>query len=66
MDAVEAMARYYAEIAESRKDLKPEALLWFEKSRAFWKDWTTPGLASPYASVRQRQVLALIASVNKL
>jgi tetratricopeptide (TPR) repeat protein len=65
-DAVESLGRYYAKLAEHRKELKPDALQWLEKSLAFWKDWVGRGLAAPYAGVRERQVAALIASVNKL
>ena len=65
-DAVESLGRYYAKLAERRRELKPEALRWLEMSLAFWRNWTSRGVAVPYAGVRERQVATLIASVNKL
>jgi len=65
-DAVESLGQYYAKLAERRRELKPEALQWLEKSLVFWKDWVSRGLAAPYAGVRERRVAALIDAVNGL
>ena len=64
-DALESLGRYYATLARRRPEFKTEARAWLQKSLAVWQDWTRRKIGAPYAGVRERQVAALIASLDK-
>ncbi len=63
-DALESLGRYYVTLARRRRELKPEARSWLQKSLAVWRGWTSRSVAVPYAGVRERQVAALIALMD--
>jgi tetratricopeptide (TPR) repeat protein len=60
-DSMEAMARYYMIVRR-----RTEARAFLDRCSGFWQDWTRRNLATPYAGVRERQVAALIASIDKM
>ncbi len=64
-DSLEALGQYYQTLAKKRRELKPEARAWLQKSLDIWQDWTRRNVAAPYARMRERQVAALIASLDK-
>jgi hypothetical protein len=53
-------------LAARRPELKTEARLWFRKSLAIWQDWKRRKVGAPYAGVREAQVTALIASIDRV
>jgi tetratricopeptide (TPR) repeat protein len=63
-DALESLGRYYSMLARRQREHAPEARRWLEKSLAVWQDWRRRKLATPYAGVREREALALIASLQ--
>jgi eukaryotic-like serine/threonine-protein kinase len=65
-DSLESLGRYYQTLAKRRRELKAEARAWLQKSLDIWQDWTRRNVAAPYASVRERQVAALLASLEKM
>jgi eukaryotic-like serine/threonine-protein kinase len=65
-DALESLGRYYLTLAARRPELKTEARLWFRKSLAIWQDWKRRKVGAPYAGVREAQVTALIASIDRV
>jgi tetratricopeptide (TPR) repeat protein len=65
-DALESLGQYYATLGLSRPELKAEARQWFRKSLAVWQDWKRRNIGAPYAGMREREVTALIASIDKM
>jgi len=65
-DTFETLGRYYRALARRRPELKLEARQWLQKSLAIWRDWRRRGVGSPYAGMRERQVTALIAAIDKM
>ena len=70
-DAMEGLGRHYRALAARpgvpagrRSELTAEALSWFQKSLAIWRDWTKRDVATPYAAWRQSRVAAVIASLD--
>lgn len=70
-DALEAMGRHYASLAQRpsvdavrRREWKQQARVCVERSLAIWQDWTKRKIGAPYASRRESRAAALIASLR--
>jgi tetratricopeptide (TPR) repeat protein len=70
-DAFETLGRHYLVVsmrpgvsATRRSELRAEARSWFQKSFDVWRDWTRHKVGIPYATWRESQVVAALASVD--